>query len=77
MKIVKEFKSIGQINDKADISECISLPELQFDISDALSNYSLEEIINYITSQFPDWKFNRAESRYESCIMAIFEPKNV
>ena len=67
MKILYE-----NINTDIKISE----PTLEFEISDALdSGIKLEDIISYITNEYPDWKFNRTEPRYESCIMAVFEPK--
>lgn len=47
--------------------------ELSFEISEC--GLSLDEVIRIVEKKFPGWKFNRTESRYESCIMAIFEPE--
>lgn len=50
----------------------IGTPELSFEISE--SSKTLDEIIAMVTECFPGWKFNRTEARYESCVVAIFEP---
>lgn len=34
---------------------------------------TLDEIIRAVTTGHPNYKFNRTEPRYQSCIMAIFE----
>lgn len=45
---------------------------LEFKISE--SNISIDELIKYVQKKYgPQWKFNRTEARYTSCIMAIFE----
>lgn len=47
--------------------------ELSFEISE--SEYSLDQIIKAVEQEYPNYKFSRSEARYESCIMAIFEPR--
>lgn len=46
-------------------------PELAFEISE--SEYDLKEIIEAVQMQYPGWRFNRTEARYQSCVVAIFE----
>lgn len=46
-------------------------PELSFEISE--SGMTLDEIIRIVKHDYPGWRFNRTEARYESCIMAVFE----
>ena len=48
-------------------------PELSFEISECKS--SLFEIINTIERLYPQFKFDRTERRYTTCIMAIFVPR--
>lgn len=48
----------------------IGEPELSFEISE--SKNSLDEIIEAVQKRFPNARFNRTESRYDSCIVAIF-----
>lgn len=44
---------------------------LEFEISEA--DVTIEDLIKYVHKTYgPEWKFNRTEARYESCIMAIF-----
>lgn len=47
--------------------------EISFEISEC--ELSLNEIIEEVEKKYPEFKFSRTEPRYESCIMAIFEPK--
>ena len=49
--------------------------ELSFEISE--SEYSLDQIIKAVEQEYPNYKFSRSETRYESCIMAIFEPRDI
>ena len=49
-----------------------SEPELSFEISE--SAMSLDEIIENVHKVCPGWTFDRTESRYESCVVAIFVP---
>ena len=50
----------------------IGFPELSFDISE--SNITIEELEAFVKKAYgPNWRFSRTESRYESCVMAIFE----
>lgn len=51
----------------------ISEPELSFEISEC--DMDLMEIVDIIEKEWPGWKFNRTESRYQSCVMCIFEKK--
>lgn len=53
--------------------ERIGGPELSFEISEC--DMDLMEIVEMIEKDWPGWKFNRTESRYQSCMMAIFEKK--
>ena len=46
-------------------------PELSFEISE--SRMTLDEIIRMVEHDYPGWRFNRTEARYESCVMAVFE----
>ena len=48
----------------------LSDPELSFEISE--TNAPLQDIINKIEKEYPGWKFDRTESRYLSCVMAVF-----
>ena len=45
--------------------------EISFEISD--SGLTIDEVKARVESKYPGWKFSRTESRYDSCIMAIFE----
>lgn len=36
-------------------------------------DYHLARIIRAIEEEYPNYKFNRTENRYESCVIAIFE----
>ena len=45
--------------------------EISFEISD--SGLTLDEVIERVKSKYPKFKFSRTESRYDSCVMAIFE----
>jgi len=54
--------------------EHIGGPELSFEISEC--ELPLEEIIKHLEEEFPNWKFDRTEHRYMSCIMAIFQPRH-
>lgn len=45
--------------------------ELSFEISEA--GISLDRVIEIVESKYPGYRFNRTESRYGSCVMAIFE----
>ena len=46
--------------------------ELSFDISE--SGISTDELQFYVHAIYgTNWKFNRTESRYDSCVVAIFE----
>ena len=70
----EKMEKINALHDKwknRDIVASLSR-ELSFEISE--SNYTHDEIIKAVEQQFPGYKFNRTESRYDSCIMAIFEP---
>ena len=53
--------------------EMIGGPELSFEISEC--GMDLMEIVEMIERDWPGWKFNRTEPRYNSCVMAIFEKK--
>lgn len=57
----------------ADPWEKIGGPELSFEISEC--GMSLDNVIGLVEKSYPGWKFNRTESRYQSCVMAIFEKK--
>ena len=46
-------------------------PWLEFEISEC--GYDLDDIIKAVEKKYPDFKFLATESRYQSCIMAIFE----
>ena len=48
----------------------IDNPELSFEISEC--DIPLDEIIQYVQTKYPGFRFNRTEARYESCLMAIF-----
>lgn len=54
-----------------EVIDNIGYPELDFEISE--SNYDLDTIIKAVEAKYPDYTFNRTESRYISCVMAIFE----
>lgn len=56
-----------------NLMDRIGGPELSFEISEC--NMDLMEIVEMIEKDWPGWKFNRTESRYQSCVMAIFEKK--
>ena len=45
--------------------------EISFEISEA--GIPLERVIEIVEAKYPGWRFSRTESRYESCIMAVFE----
>lgn len=45
--------------------------EISFEISE--SGLTIDEVKAIVEAKYPGWKFNRTESRYDSCIMAIFE----
>lgn len=60
----------GEVMDKW---ERIGGPELSFEISE--SDMDLTEIVEMVEKDWPGWKFNRTEPRYNSCVMAIFEKK--
>lgn len=51
--------------------ERIGGPELSFEISEC--DMDLMDIIEMIEKDWPGWRFNRTEKRYQSCMMAIFE----
>lgn len=44
--------------------------ELSVEVSE--SNLTLDEIIDIIRSKYPRYYFDRTESRYDSCVMAVF-----
>ena len=48
----------------------IDTAELSFEISE--SDNTLDEIIRKVESVYTDFKFSRTETRYGSCLMAIF-----
>ncbi len=54
-------------------------PELSFEISECGLNIpedteELNKVIDVVHKKYGDqWKFSRIESRYQSCIMMIFE----
>jgi len=52
----------------------ISEPELCFEISEVIE--PLDEIIKRVEMKYKGFKFSRTEARYESCTMAIFNPKS-
>lgn len=56
-----------------NILDTLGGPFLEFEISE--SNFSLDDIIKAVEIRYPDYKFWGTESRYESCIMAIFEKR--
>ena len=51
--------------------ELINWPELHFEVSDHLDD--LDEIIKAVEKKYPGFRFDRTESRYYTCVMAIFE----
>ena len=65
MKINKSYEE--------QILKDLGKPYLEFEISE--SEHSLEDIIMAVEEGYPHYKFDRTEPRYESCIMAIFEPR--
>ena len=56
---------------KAEMARALSTMEISFEISEA--EVSLDDLIRTVEKQFPMFKFDRTEARYESCIMAVFE----
>lgn len=48
--------------------------EISFEISE--SELTLDEIIEEVKKVYPTFKFSRTEARYESCVMAVFEPQS-
>ena len=46
-------------------------PSLEFEISEC--NASLDEIIEAVEREYPDFRFSRTEERYYTCLMAVFE----
>ena len=66
-EIIKDLESA----DATAVNESeIGGPELSFEISECKA--PLETVVKFIERKYPGWKFDRTESRYESCIMAIF-----
>ena len=69
------MRSIKEYYDSFDNKEILAslTPELSFEISE--SHYTLNQIIAAVEQEYPKFKFSRIECRYDSCIMAIFEPR--
>ena len=58
------FKGVKQM-------DWLELSEISFEISEL--DLPLKDIIEAVEAKYPEYKFNRTEPRYKSCIMAIFE----
>ena len=62
-------------DDDEDGSEAVDMllrtAEISFEISESI--LPLDRIIVEVEKAYPAYKFSRTESRYESCVMAIFE----
>ena len=71
----EKVEKINKLHEKWNNRDIVSslTQELSFEISE--SEYSLEQIIRAVEQEYPAYKFNRCEPRYESCIMAIFEKR--
>ena len=57
---------------KIENVKVLGTPELSFEFSE--SGMTLDEVISAVKTAYPNWKFDRTEARYESCLMAIFIP---
>lgn len=57
---------------KIENVKVLGTPELSFEFSE--SGMTLQEVIDAVKIAYPEWKFNRSEKRYDSCLVAIFVP---
>lgn len=72
MTRVEKMNEFNKKIDNRNIVNSLNV-ELSFEISE--SEYTLDQIIRAVEQEYPQFKFNRTESRYDSCIMAIFEKR--
>lgn len=57
-----------------NIKELFGYPEISFEISErGFDAAKFREFVDAVEAEYPGYRFNRTESRYESCVMAIFE----
>ena len=54
-----------------DLETILNSPELHFEVSESAE--PLKKVIEEVEKRYPDFRFNRTEARYQSCIVAIFE----
>lgn len=57
-------------SEDAEAESLLASVELSVDISER--PLELDEIIKIVEDEYPDFRFDRTESRYRSCLMAIF-----
>ena len=49
--------------------------EISIEVEISEAHEPLSEIIKAVEDKYPEYRFSRTESRYESCTMAVFEKR--
>ena len=58
------MKTVGDVLNSVSINLEVEVSESEFDLA---------TIIKTVEFAYPEFKFNRTEARYDSCVMVIFE----
>lgn len=70
-KRVANLIKLNERQQDREVLKSVGGPELSFEVSE--SEYHLDRIIRAVENLYPEYKFNRTEARYDSCVIAIFE----